>query len=177
MSDIPSNGQYIQIEGTRLRSPTSESLFQSIGGTVNYLLDEDASRISDIAAVNARVDLRNIAFDASAVTATYGVGTFTIKTFPGAVRQYGLNVFSPTSVVPSYANAKIKLSSGGLFVCSPVMVTYTGATTWPLLATVGGGVVQLATTFYFTSSGSNAQLVNLGPSSVIITDVAVAGFY
>lgn len=39
MSDIPSAKQYIQIEGSQLRAPVSESLAQTIGSSVNYLID------------------------------------------------------------------------------------------------------------------------------------------
>lgn len=39
MSNIPSVLQYIQVEGTFDRSPTSQSLVQSMGGSINALID------------------------------------------------------------------------------------------------------------------------------------------
>lgn len=43
MSDIPYSSAKIQIEGARFRSSVSEALIQSIGGTINYLLDVNAN--------------------------------------------------------------------------------------------------------------------------------------
>jgi hypothetical protein len=53
MSNIPSANQKIQIEPTQYRSPTSESLFQTIGGSVNYALDGVASSAALIAELNS----------------------------------------------------------------------------------------------------------------------------
>lgn len=39
MTDIPSNEQRIQVESTQTRAPASESLMQSVGGTINWILD------------------------------------------------------------------------------------------------------------------------------------------
>lgn len=49
MSNIPGDREYIQIEPTQTRFPVSESLMQTIGGTINYILDElvvDEARIT-----------------------------------------------------------------------------------------------------------------------------------
>lgn len=42
MSNIPSANNKIQLEATQYLKPTSESLFQTIGGSVNYALDQVA---------------------------------------------------------------------------------------------------------------------------------------
>jgi hypothetical protein len=39
MADIPSSSGRIQIEATQFRKPVSENLLQSLGGGVNYILD------------------------------------------------------------------------------------------------------------------------------------------
>lgn len=52
MSDIPSANQKIQIEATQYRGPVSESLLQTVGGSVNYALDQVASNASSIASVS-----------------------------------------------------------------------------------------------------------------------------
>lgn len=59
MTNIPSAGNYIQIEGARTRSPVSENLVQTMGGTTNYLLDQNTARISDIATINGRLATDN----------------------------------------------------------------------------------------------------------------------
>ncbi len=41
MSNISSSKKYIQVEETRFRSAVSESLEQKIGGSINYLNDQD----------------------------------------------------------------------------------------------------------------------------------------
>lgn len=39
MSNIPSAAEYVQLEAVLTRRPTSESLLQGMGGSINYLLD------------------------------------------------------------------------------------------------------------------------------------------
>jgi hypothetical protein len=48
MSDIPSANQKIQIEPTQYRAPVSESLAQTMGGSINYALDQVAANASAI---------------------------------------------------------------------------------------------------------------------------------
>ena len=55
MSNIPSSAQYIQIEGAQTRSPDSESLIQTIGGTENYLLDQNTANTAAHAALSASI--------------------------------------------------------------------------------------------------------------------------
>ena len=62
MSNIPSSEQKIQIEGAQLRAPVSESLVQTIGGSLNYLIDKaDAQDVynttndANIVALNASI--------------------------------------------------------------------------------------------------------------------------
>jgi len=43
MANVPSAINYIQIEGTTLRAPVSESLIQTMSGSINALLDANAS--------------------------------------------------------------------------------------------------------------------------------------
>jgi hypothetical protein len=53
MSNIPSANQKIQVEPTQYRAPVSESLLQTIGGSVNYALDTVATNTSAIGAETA----------------------------------------------------------------------------------------------------------------------------
>jgi len=64
MSDIPSANQKIQIEPTQYRSPTSESLFQTIGGSVNYALDGVATNAADIVTINSDIAALDSRMDA-----------------------------------------------------------------------------------------------------------------
>ena len=66
MSDIPSANQKIQIEPTQYRSPTSESLFQTIGGSVNYALDQVAVNASSISSVNGTLSSLTTQLNSSA---------------------------------------------------------------------------------------------------------------
>lgn len=43
MSNIPSSAQYIQLQAAQQRASTSEFLAQTIGGSINYLLDQTIS--------------------------------------------------------------------------------------------------------------------------------------
>lgn len=87
MSDIPSSAQYVQIEGAELRAPVSESLVQTIGGSTNYLLDQNttntaaiASNTAAIAAINATLKLQV----ARGISASIAAGaTTTIYAQPG----------------------------------------------------------------------------------------------
>jgi|GEM_PF-5296830 len=54
MSNLPSVKQKIQVEGTRFRSAVSESLEQTIGKSINYLIDSTddlETRVTDLEAV------------------------------------------------------------------------------------------------------------------------------
>ncbi len=55
MSNIPSANQKIQIEATDYRSPVSESLLQTMGGSINYSLDQVASNSSSISTVSGNL--------------------------------------------------------------------------------------------------------------------------
>lgn len=55
MSNIPSSPSYIQIEGTRFRSAVSEGVAQTIGGSINFLLDQNTSNTAAIATLNSEV--------------------------------------------------------------------------------------------------------------------------
>lgn len=85
MSNIVSVKQKIQVEGTVLRSPVSESLEQTIGGSINYLIDttdNHETRITtaeaNIAALQAATHLKN-----SVGSTSIGAGaTVTVFTSP-----------------------------------------------------------------------------------------------
>lgn len=54
MSNIPSANQKIQIEATQYRAPVSESLAQTMGGSINYALDTVAANAANIATIGAK---------------------------------------------------------------------------------------------------------------------------
>lgn len=60
MSNIPSANQKIQVEATQYLKPTSESLLQTMGGSINYTIDaiatETTNRINGDNALDARLD-------------------------------------------------------------------------------------------------------------------------
>lgn len=79
--NIPSVEARIQIEGTRLRSPTSESLFQTIGGSVNYALDQvDALNASDVTQNAAITALQNGQLTVASGSYSAPGGTFNFTT-------------------------------------------------------------------------------------------------
>jgi len=53
MANIPSSATYIQLEETQFRSAVSESAKQSVGGSVNYLLDTTTTHSGQISSINA----------------------------------------------------------------------------------------------------------------------------
>lgn len=57
MSDIPSANQKIQVEATQYLRPTSESLMQSMGGSINYSLDQVAANASSISTIGSKTPI------------------------------------------------------------------------------------------------------------------------
>lgn len=68
MSDIPSANQKIQIEPTQYRAPVSESLAQTMGGSINYALDQVSSIGSSLSSLTTQL---NSSAEAMKQTATY----------------------------------------------------------------------------------------------------------
>jgi len=54
VSNIPSSNQKIQIEATQYRAPVSESLAQTMGGSINYALDTVTTNSANIATIGAK---------------------------------------------------------------------------------------------------------------------------
>jgi hypothetical protein len=71
MSDIPSSSNRIQIEATQSRAPVSEALMQTIGGTINSLIDGLNAANASISSVSASA----ATITAINTYATYGNGT------------------------------------------------------------------------------------------------------
>lgn len=99
MTDIPSNEQYIQLEGAQFRSPTGENLFQTIGGSVNWLLDQVISLNSSITSVAHMVAQFNTTNDFTLTPATNVVITSVPGTIIG-IAYIGASFFNGTSTVP-----------------------------------------------------------------------------
>lgn len=66
MSNIPSVNQKIQVEPTQYRAPVSESLLQTIGGSVNYALDEVATNAASISSVSGTLSALTTQLNSSA---------------------------------------------------------------------------------------------------------------
>jgi len=75
MSNIPSANQKIQVEPTQYRAPVSESLLQTIGGSVNYSLDEVAANAASISSVSGSLTALTTQLNSSA-EAFKQTGTF-----------------------------------------------------------------------------------------------------
>jgi len=81
MSDIPSANQKIQIEPTQYRAPVSESLAQTMGGSINYALDQVAANASAISTETTnRINADN-AIKAQSVVRTRSAGSSTTINF------------------------------------------------------------------------------------------------
>jgi len=134
MSDIISANQKIQVEATQYRGPVSESLLQTVGGSINYSLDqvavnaaaistETTNRINADNAIKAQSVVRNrssgssstISFSSAGVFydgATIQTQTFTMPTTGGSadwlllqIRAEASNTTAPRQ--PSYLRYRI----------------------------------------------------------------------
>jgi len=113
MSNIPSANSKIQIEATQYLKPTSESLMQTMGGSINYALDQVAANASAISAeTSARISADSTINGKTVFrpSATGGSGAFIDTSFgstssfitPGDIideETYSLSI--PTSIDPS----------------------------------------------------------------------------
>ena len=66
MSNIPSANQKIQVEPTQYRAPVSESVLQTIGGSVNYSLDQVAAYAASISSVSGSLTALTTQLNSSA---------------------------------------------------------------------------------------------------------------
>lgn len=154
MANIPSSAQYIQIESTRLRSPTSESLFQTMGGTENYLLDQDTATQAALTAQQAEIvalqtQSRPVFVDGNFAIGT-GAGSTVLYSKPGGTNwstAWG-GMLGPTTQTLSW------VLPGGLAAVGGAKVVSSGVT---ITLTFGGADLQLSwsgtvgATFYWTA--------------------------
>ena len=160
MSDIPSNPLRIQIEGTQTRRPTSESLFQTMGGTTNWLMDENIDRISDIAALTAEVATVNLrGAYALIASASYAVGSHVVASSPGSALVHAF-LGGTSSLVPSTFITSSAEGFGFNNVMAPIVLSADTMVVSPLVGTMGGNP-KIANGFYFTIGITSVTLTVL----------------
>lgn len=123
MSDIPSVNSKIQLESTQFRAPTSESLMQTMGGSINYALDTTATQAGQISTINGQISTINgilpgtVKFSAKSsplwnlVIRGPGSPTYTVYTAPAG--KFGLITILS---VPGYVLPFVDISRAGATV-------------------------------------------------------------
>ena len=115
MSNIPSSNQKIQIEATQYRAPVSESLAQTMGGSINYALDTVTTNSANIATIGAKTYVDASLLDTQA----------TIRIVSGTQNTFSIS-FDRTKDQLIFVQMKIDDWNGG---------GYTGDTTYSLSLT------------------------------------------
>lgn len=139
MSDIPSTNAKVQLESTQFRAPTSESLMQTMGGSINYALDTTATQAGQISTINGQISTINGilpgAVKFSLKTSPLwnllirgpGTPTYTVYTAPAGKFALATIVSVPGYALPAIDIVRSGLTIGtyGQTIPSPENVTIT----------------------------------------------------
>lgn len=117
MSDITSSKAKIQVEACRQRAATSEFLAQTIGGSINWALDNIDSNAAAISAINSTLSGKN---GVSISVTSYTQG----QTLTTASNQYAIGIdMSASSGTTFILGASSSYAFGGVGQSSAMVFT------------------------------------------------------
>ncbi len=152
MANIPSSGQYLNDTEISGDAPLTEALFEKTGGSINYLLDQNTARVSDISTLSSQLGGKISEIHTSPLTAVNNTGssvqTNAIASFVGLGKT--ASIYWLGGRFSTVSNGQVGISVNGSQVALLLSNTSGG---------INGGVYEYASTAWriingLTSPGS-----------------------